>query len=62
MKKFQESFVPRESLGRKAVKSASDINLVLGETPRILELDINRVLISQNQIAYESIFVRLKHS
>lgn len=45
----QDSFVSRD--GRKGVKSASDIHLVLGETPRILELDINRMIIPQNHIS-----------
>lgn len=51
---MQDSFATKPNLyeNKKVVKSASELNLLLG-TPRILELDINRMMISQNQISYD---------
>lgn len=53
---MQDSVAPQTEQFKKPVtKSASYVNLPLN-TPRILELDINRMMISQNQISLVLLF------
>ncbi len=54
-KQLEDSVVPNSEFNltglRRLPKSAGAINALIN-TPKILELDINRMIISENRIAY----------